>query len=103
MTTPNPNERCRYEFMDWHKGGKCTACPDAPTPADPPDETLETLRAEVSRLTAERDAAREDARRWRWFRSQRASTQEQFTGDYPKLMDAAIDSAMTQEGEGEQK
>jgi hypothetical protein len=80
----------------------------------------------ISRLTAERDAAREDARRYRWLRDEAVWRGEpDGTGnmvwcvigpdaynltpvdgkDLDELVDirlAAIDSAMTQEGEGEQ-
>jgi hypothetical protein len=80
----------------------------------------------VGRLIAERDAAREDARRYRWLRDEAVWRGEpDGTGnmvwcvigpdaynltpvdgkDLDELVDirlAAIDSAMTQEGEGEQ-
>lgn len=35
---------------------------------------LESLRAEVARLTAERDALRVDAERYRWLRADRKTT-----------------------------
>ena len=60
------------------------------------DETADALaaqQAEIERLTAERDALRQDALRYRWFR---ISATQSFDGS-PEKLDGAIDAAMAKE------
>lgn len=65
---------------------------------------LESLRAEVARLTAERDALRVDAERYRWLRADRETTLiVSFFGNgcinrTIEDVDAAIDAARAAKG-----
>ena len=56
-------------------------------------DALAEQQREIERLTAERDALRQDALRYRWFR---ISATQSFDGS-PEKLDGAIDAAMAKE------
>jgi hypothetical protein len=64
------------------------------------NETLLEQQQQITKLTAERDALRKDAERYRWLRTRNdlvfnlSKTTQWCGGCYPEAMDAAIDEAI---------